>query len=85
MIIHIEKNGISCSIHQTLNGFLLRTSFDPLANIPFLEAMEKHFHVTGAENINNCGRNAVTFVGREYRSENILDTITEILEETCFQ
>lgn len=84
MIIHIEKNGISCILHQTLNGFILKTSFNPLKNIAFLEAMNKHFNVTGAENALENGYNAVVFNTYEYKTENILESIQNILEETVF-
>lgn len=84
MVVHIEKNGVRCSIHQTLNGFMLKTSFDPLKNIKFLEEMEKHFHVTGAENELENGYNAVVFTSREYKTENIIDAVSEVLEKTAF-
>ena len=84
MIVHIEKNGVRCSIQQTLNGFMLKTSFDPLKNIEFLEEMEKHFHITRAENELENGYNAVVFTSREYKTENIIDTVSEVLEKTVF-
>ena len=84
MIVHLEKNGVKCSLHHTLNGFMLKTSFNPFENIRFLEAMDKHFHVTGVENTLENGVNAVVFNSREYKSENILETIQNVLEETVF-
>ncbi len=84
MIVHLEKEGIKCSLHQTLNGFLLRTSFNPLKYLPFLEAMEKHFHVTSVENTLENGYNAVIFNTREYKTKNILETIQNVLDETVF-
>ncbi|MBR2607153.1 MAG: hypothetical protein IKC70_04410 [Bacteroidaceae bacterium] len=84
MIVHIEKNGVRCALHQTLNGFMLKTSFDPLKNIKFLEEMDKHFHVTGAENELENGYNAVVFNSREYKTENIIDAVSEVLEKTVF-
>lgn len=84
MIVHLEKNGVKCSLHQTLNGFMLKTSFNPLEKIPFIEAMEKHFHVTGVENTLVNGYNAVIFNAREYKTENILEEIQNVLDETVF-
>ncbi len=84
MITHIEKQGVHCVLHQTLNGFMLKTSFNPFENMRFLEAMDKHFHVTGVENTLENGVNAVVFNTREYKTENILETIQNVLEETVF-
>lgn len=84
MIVHLEKKGIHCSLHQTLNGFILRTSFNPFENVRFLEAMEKHFHVTGVENTLENGYNAVVFNTWEYKTENILEAIQNVLDETVF-
>ena len=84
MITHIEKEGIHCVLHQTLNGFMLKTSFNPFENMRFLEAMDKHFHVTGVENTLENGVNAVVFNTREYKTENILEAIQDVLEETVF-
>ena len=84
MITHIEKQNIRCELHQTLNGFMLKTSFNPFENMKFLEAMDKHFHVTGVENTLENGVNAVVFNTREYKTENILETIQNVLEETVF-
>lgn len=84
MIVHLEKNGEKCSLHQTLNGFMLKTSFNPFEKMPFIEAMEKHFHVTGVENTLENGVNAVVFNTREYKTENILETIQNVLDETVF-
>lgn len=85
MIVHLEKNGTKCSLHQTLNGFMLKTSFNPFGNMPFIEAMEKHFHVTGVENTLENGYNAVIFNTREYKTENILEAIQNVLDETGFK
>ena len=84
MITHIEKQGVHCVLHQTLNGFMLKTSFNPFENMRFLEAMDKRFHVTGVENTLENGVNAVVFNSREYKTENILETIQNVLEETVF-
>ena len=84
MITHIEKRGVHCVLHQTLNGFMLKTSFNPFENMRFLEAMDKRFHVTGVENTLENGVNAVVFNTREYKTENILETIQNVLEETVF-
>ena len=84
MITHIEKQGVHCVLHQTLNGFMLKTSFNPFENMKFLEAMDKHFHVTGVENTLENGVNAVVFNTREYKTENILEAIQDVLEETVF-
>lgn len=84
MIVHLEKNGVKCSLHQTLNGFMLKTSFNPFEKKPFIEAMEKHFHVTGVENTLVNGYNAVIFNAREYKTENILEEIQNVLDETVF-
>ena len=84
MITHLEKEGIHCELHQTLNGFMLKTSFNPFENMKFLEAMDKHFHVTGVENTLENGVNAVVFNTREYKTENILETIQNVLEESFF-
>ena len=84
MITHIEKEGIHCVLHQTLNGFMLKTSFNPFENMRFLEAMELRFHVTGVENTLENGVNAVVFNTREYKTENILEVIQNVLEETVF-
>lgn len=84
MITHIEKEGIHCELHQTLNGFMLKTSFNPFENMKFLEAMDKRFHVTGVENTLENGVNAVVFNTREYKTENILEAIQNVLEETVF-
>ncbi len=84
MIVHLEKKGIHCSLHQTLNGFMLKTSFNPFENMRFLEAMDKRFHVTGVENTLENGVNAVVFNTREYKTENILEVIQDVLEETVF-
>ena len=84
MITHIEKEGLHCELHQTLNGFMLKTSFNPFENMRFLEAMDKRFHVTGVENTLENGVNAVVFNSREYKTENILETIQNVLEETVF-
>lgn len=84
MITHIEKQGVHCVLHQTLNGFMLKTSFNPFENMKFLEAMDKQFHVTGVENTLENGVNAVVFNTREYKTENILETIQNVLEETVF-
>ena len=84
MITHIEKQGVHCVLHQTLNGFMLKTNFNPFENMRFLEAMDKHFHVTGVENTLENGVNAVVFNTREYKTENILETIQNVLEETVF-
>ena len=84
MIVHLEKQGIHCSLHQTLNGFMLKTSFNPFENMRFLEAMELRFHVTGVENTLENGVNAVVFNTREYKTENILEVIQNVLEETVF-
>lgn len=84
MITHIEKQGVHCVLHQTLNGFMLKTSFNPFENMRFLEAMEKRFHVTGVENTLENGVNAVVFNTREYKTENILEVIQNVLEETVF-
>ena len=84
MITHIEKQGVHCVLHQTLNGFMLKTSFNPFENMRFLEAMDKRFHVTGVENTLENGVNAVVFNTREYKTENILETIQNVLEETVF-
>lgn len=84
MITHIEKQGVHCVLHQTLNGFMLKTSFNPFENMKFLEAMDKHFHVTGVENTLENGVNAVVFNTREYKTENILEAIQDVLEKTVF-
>ena len=84
MIVHLEKNGVKCSLHHTLNGFIMKTSFNPFENMRFLEAMGKRFHVTGVENTLENGVNAVVFNSREYKTENILETIQNVLEETVF-
>ena len=84
MITHIEKQGVHCVLHQTLNGFMLKTSFNPFKNMRFLEAMDKRFHVTGVENTLENGVNAVVFNTREYKTENILEVIQNVLEETVF-
>ena len=84
MIVHLEKQGIHCSLHQTLNGFMLKTSFNPFENMRFLEAMDKLFHVTGVENTLENGVNAVVFNTREYKTENILEAIQNVLDETVF-
>lgn len=84
MITHIEKQNIHCSLHQTLNGFMLKTSFNPFENMKFIEAMDKRFHVTGVENTLENGVNAVVFNTREYKTENILEVIQDVLEETVF-
>lgn len=84
MIVHLEKQGIHCSLHQTLNGFMLKTSFNPFDNMPFIKAMEQRFHVTGVENTLENGYNAVVFNTWEYKTENILETIQNILDETVF-
>ena len=84
MIIHIEKQNIRCELHQTLNGYMLKTNFNPFNNLKFLETMEKHFHVTGVENTLENGVNAVVFNTREYKTENILEVIQNVLEETVF-
>ena len=84
MIVHLEKQGIHCSLHQTLNGFMLKTSFNPFDKMPFIEAMVKHFHVTGVENTLENGYNAVVFNTREYKTENILEAIQNVLDETVF-
>lgn len=84
MITHIEKQGVHCVLHQTLNGFMLKTSFNPFENMKFLEAMDKRFHVTGVENTLENGVNAVVFNTREYKTENILEAIQDVLEETVF-
>ena len=46
--------------------------------------MEKHFHVTSVENTLENGVNAVVFNTREYKTENILEVIQDVLEETVF-
>ena len=84
MIVHLEKKGIHCSLHQTLNGFMLKTSFNPFEKMPFIEAMEKHFHVTRVENTQENGYNAVIFNTKEYKTENILEAIQNVLDETVF-
>jgi len=63
---------------------MLKTSFNPFENMRFLEAMDKQFHVTGVENTLENGVNAVVFNSREYKTENILETIQNVLEETVF-
>ena len=84
MVTHIEKQNIRCELHQTLNGFMLKTSFNPFENMRFLEAMDKRFHVTGVENTLENGVNAVVFNTLEYKTENILEVIQDVLEETVF-
>ena len=85
MITHIEKNGIHCELHQTLNGFMLKTSFNPFHNLNFLKTMEKHFHIVGAESEHEVrGYNAVIFKAADYRQESILETIHAVLEESFF-
>lgn len=84
MIVHLEKQGIHCSLHQTLNGFMLKTSFNPFDNMQFIKAMEKRFHVTGVENTLANGYNAVVFNAREHKTENILDAIQNVLDEFVF-
>lgn len=85
MIVHLEKKGIHCSLHETLNGYILKTSFNPLEKMPFIKAMEKHFHVTGVENTQANGYNAVVFnTCGKYKTENILEAIQNVLDETVF-
>ena len=84
MVTHIEKQNIRCELHQTLNGFMLKTSFNPFEKMPFIGAMEKHFHVTRVENTQENGYNAVIFNTREYKTENILEAIQNVLDETVF-
>ena len=84
METHIEKQNIRCELHQTLNGFMLKTSFNPFEKMPFIGAMEKHFHVTRVENTQENGYNAVIFNTREYKTENILEAIQNVLDETVF-
>mgnify|MGYP003445666131 CR=1 FL=1 len=84
MITHLEKEGIHCELHQTLNGFMLKTNFNPFKNLKFLETMEKHFHIVGAESEHEIrGYNAIIFKAGEYKQESILDKIQAVLEE-CF-
>ena len=84
MITHIEKEGIHCELHQTLNGYMLKTNFNPFKNLKFLETMEKHFHIVGAESEHEIrGYNAIIFKAGEYEQESILDKIQAVLEE-CF-
>ena len=82
MIVHLEKNGVRCSLHQTLNGFLLKTNFNPLKNLNFLQEMQKSFHVIGAENELENGYNGIVFNTYDYNSDNIIDTISRIIEDT---
>lgn len=84
MITHIEKQNIHCELHQTLNGFMLKVNFNPFKNLKFLETMEKHFHIVGAESEHEIrGYNAIIFKAGEYKQESILDKIQAVLEE-CF-
>ena len=84
MITHIEKEGIHCELHQTLNGFMLKINFNPFKNLKFIETMEKYFHIVGVESEHEIrGYNAVIFKAGEYKQESILDKIQAVLEE-CF-
>lgn len=84
MIVHLEKNGVKCSLHQTLNGFMLKTSFNPFENLKFLETMEKHFHIVSAESEHEIrGYNAIIFKSADYKQESIIEKIQAVLEE-CF-
>lgn len=85
MIVRLEKNGVSVILHQTLNGFLLKTSFNPFDHLDFIEEMEKHFHVKGVENTLENGQNAVVFISKEYATEPITDKISAILEKTILK
>ena len=85
MVTRIEKDGIHCELHQTLNGFMLKTSFNPFHHLKFLKIMEKHFHIVGAESEHEVrGHNAVIFKAADYRQESILETIHAVLEESFF-
>ena len=84
MVTHIEKEGIHCELHQTLNGFMLKVNFNPFKNLKFIETMEKYFHIVGVESEHEIrGYNAVIFKAGEYKQESILDKIQAVLEE-CF-
>ena len=84
MVTHIEKQNIRCELHQTLNGYMLKTNFNPFENLKFLETMEKHFHIVGAESEHEIrGYNAVIFKASDYKQESILEKIQAVLEE-CF-
>jgi hypothetical protein len=84
MITHIEKEGIHCELHQTLNGFMLKVNFNPFKNLKFIETMEKYFQIVGVESEHEIrGYNAIIFKAGEYKQESILDKIQAVLEE-CF-
>lgn len=84
MITHIEKEGIHCELHQTLNGFMLKVNFNPFKNLKFIETMEKYFHIVGVESEHEIrGYNAILFKASDYKQESILEKIQAVLEE-CF-
>ncbi len=84
MDIKIEKGTISCKLSQTLNGYSLRTSFDPIKNLKFLEAMCKEFHVTGAYSKLGYKDDEVIFHSYEQK-ELIVEKIYSCIEEAFFQ
>ena len=84
MDIKIEKGDISCKLSQTLNGYSLRTSFDPIKNLRFLELMCKDFHVIGA--YSKLGYNSDEVVFHSYESkEKIIEKIYNCIEVAFFQ
>ena len=83
MGIKIEKGNISCNLSQTLNGYSLATSFNPLKELVFLEGMCKHFHVTGAYSRLGYKEDCVVFHSYEQK-EKILEHIEEALDKAFF-
>lgn len=84
MDIKIEKGDISCKLSQTLNGYSLRTSFDPIKNLRFLELMCKDFHVIGA--YSKLGYNSDEVVFHSFDSkEKIIEKISNCIEVAFFQ
>lgn len=84
MDIKIEKGDISCKLSQTLNGYSLRTSFNPIKNLRFLELMCKDFHVIGA--YSKLGYNSDEVVFHSFDSkEKIIEKISNCIEVAFFQ
>lgn len=84
MDIKIEKGDISCKLSQTLNGYSLSTSFNPIKNLRFLELMCKNFHVVGVYSKFGYNRDAVVFHSYEFK-EKIIEKIYNCIEVAFFQ
>lgn len=81
MIIKVDNNTITYALHQTLNGFIMYTSFDPIKNLVFLNEMEKKFRIIGVENSHENGSNVIKFNSLGYDKDAVAEVIRGIVEK----